>query len=59
LPYVMRAWGLGVVIRSLLPWAGLTRFVAECALWLCVVGVIASPLASARLRDELLAKIPK
>ena len=26
---------------------------------LCVVGVIASPLASARLRDELLAKIPK
>jgi hypothetical protein len=52
-------WGLGAAIRSLLPWAGLTRFVAECALWLCVVGVIASPLLSARLRDELVAKIPK
>ena len=52
-------WGLGTAIRSLLPWAGLTRFVAECALWLCVVAVIASPLASARLRDELVAKIPK
>ena len=52
-------WGLGAAIRSLLPWAGVTRFVAECALWLCVVGVIASPLASARLRDELVAKIPK
>jgi O-antigen/teichoic acid export membrane protein len=52
-------WGLGTAIRSLLPWAGLTRFVAECALWLCAVGVIASPLVSARLRDELVAKIPK
>ena len=52
-------WGLGAVIRSLLPWAGLTRFVAECVLWLCLVGVIASPLASARLRDVLAAKIPK
>ncbi len=52
-------WGLGAAIRSLLPWAGVTRFVAECALWLCVVGVIASPLLSARLRDELVAKIPK
>ena len=52
-------WGLGAAIRSLLPWTGLTRFVAECALWLCVVGVIASPLVSARLRDELVAKIPK
>jgi O-antigen/teichoic acid export membrane protein len=52
-------WGLGMTIRSLIPWAGLTRFVAECALWLCVVGLVASPLVSARLRDELVGKIPK
>jgi O-antigen/teichoic acid export membrane protein len=52
-------WGLGTAIRSLVPWAGLTRFVAECALWLCVVGFAASPLASSRLRSALVAKIPK
>jgi O-antigen/teichoic acid export membrane protein len=52
-------WGLGAAIRSLLPWSGLTRFVAECALWLCVVGLIASPLLSGRLRRELVARIPK
>jgi O-antigen/teichoic acid export membrane protein len=52
-------WGLGAAIRSLLPWSGLTRFVAECALWLCVGGLIASPLLSARLRSALVAKIPK
>jgi O-antigen/teichoic acid export membrane protein len=52
-------WGLGTAIRSLMPWAGLMRFVAECALWLCVVGLIASPLLSTRLRRELVSKIPK
>jgi O-antigen/teichoic acid export membrane protein len=52
-------WGLGTAIRSLMPWTGLTRFVAECALWLCVVGLVASPLLNARLRRELVAKIPK
>ena len=55
-------WGLGTAIRSLLAWAGfwagLMRFVAECALWLCVVGLVASPLLSARLRRELVAGIP-
>ena len=51
-------WGLGTAIRSLLPWTGLTRFVAECALWLCVVGLVASPLLSARLRNGLIARIP-
>jgi O-antigen/teichoic acid export membrane protein len=51
-------WGLGTAIRSLLPWTGLLRFVAECALWLCIAGLVASPLVSARLRREWIAKIP-
>jgi len=51
-------WGLGTAIRALLPWTGLLRFVAECVLWLGIAGLVASPLASARLRGELIAKIP-
>jgi O-antigen/teichoic acid export membrane protein len=51
-------WGLGTGIRSLTPWTGLLHFIAECALWLCAVGLIASPLTSARLRSGLVAGIP-
>ena len=52
-------WGLGTAIRSGIPWVGAARFVAECALWLCVVGLVASPLASARFRGRMVAGIPK
>jgi O-antigen/teichoic acid export membrane protein len=52
-------WGLGAAIRSLLPWAGSRQFAAECTLWLAVVAIIASPLASASLRGRLISKIPK
>src|SRR3954452_2500954 len=37
-------WGLGIAIRSLVPWSGLTGFAVECALWLVVAGIVASPL---------------
>lgn len=52
-------WGLGIVIRSFAPGAGLTRFAFECTLWLIVVALLASPLASRTLRDRLSAAIPR
>jgi O-antigen/teichoic acid export membrane protein len=51
-------WGLGVAIQSVLPLEGLKRFIAECTIWLAVVAVAASPLANARLRNELAGLIP-
>ena len=54
----MLGWGLGVAIQSILPLAGLTRFIAECAIWLVVVAVAASPLANKRFRNELAGLIP-
>ena len=52
-------WGLGTVIRSAVPWTGLTRFVFECALWLAAVALIASPLASKHIRARLSDAIPQ
>jgi hypothetical protein len=52
-------WGLGTIIRSLTPWTGLTGFVFECALWVVVVALIASPLANSDLRNRLIAAIPR
>jgi len=52
-------WALGTIIRSWLPGTGLARFALECALWLIVVAVVASPLAKASFRDRFVAKIPK
>ena len=52
-------WGLGTAIRSFAPGAGLTRFAFECTLWLIVVTLLASPLASRALRDRLSAAIPR
>jgi len=52
-------WVIGAMIRSWVPGTGLVRFVLECALWLMVVAAIASPLASASLRDGLIARIPE
>ena len=55
----LAGWGLGVAIRSMLPWTGATRIVAECALWLLVVVMAASPLAIGRVRERLIASIPR
>jgi hypothetical protein len=52
-------WGLGTLIRSRVPWMGLTGFAVECALWLVVVALVASPLLSRDLRDRLIAAIPR
>jgi hypothetical protein len=52
-------WGLGTVIRSLVPWTGLTGFAVECTLWLAIVALMASPLLSRELRDRLIAAIPR
>jgi hypothetical protein len=52
-------WALGAIIGSRAPGTGLTRFACECALWLIVVAVIASPLANASLRERLDAMLPK
>jgi hypothetical protein len=51
-------WALGVAIRLALPLDGFARFIAECALWLFIVGLAASPLASERLRARLAGLIP-
>ena len=52
-------WALGALIRSWMPGTGLVRFVGECALWLLVVALVASPLASAQIRKRLIAEIPQ
>ena len=52
-------WGLGTLIRSWVPWTGLRGFVVECALWLVIVALVASPLVSRYLRDRLIAAIPR
>jgi O-antigen/teichoic acid export membrane protein len=52
-------WGLGIAIRLTVSGTGLVRFVVECALWLAAVALIASPLLNKRLRDRLIAAIPR
>lgn len=51
-------WALGAIIQSWAPGTGLIRFACECTLWLIVVAVVASPLASRRLREKLDANLP-
>jgi O-antigen/teichoic acid export membrane protein len=51
-------WALGINIRSWLPGTGLPRFAGECALWLIIVALAASPLAIASVRNRLIAAIP-
>jgi O-antigen/teichoic acid export membrane protein len=49
---------LGVVIRDLVPGTGVVHFVIECALWLMVAALVASPLAHRGLRERLIAALP-
>lgn len=55
----LAGWGLGSAIRSLVGGSGLWRFIIECALWLAVVGLAASPLVSKNLRRRLSDAIPR
>ena len=55
---VASGWLIGLAITALVPGSGLVHFVVECAIWLAVVGVLASPLLSTALRQRLRALIP-
>ena len=50
---------VGAAIRDLLPGSGVPHFLMECTLWLAAAALIASPLISKRLRDRLIAAIPR
>ncbi len=58
LAVVSGGWALGILVRSVAPGTGLARFIGECAFWLTVVVIIASPLANAGLRARLNASVP-
>jgi O-antigen/teichoic acid export membrane protein len=51
-------WGVGAAIRSILPFGGIERLLAECALWLAVMACFASPLANRKLQSRLSGLIP-
>jgi O-antigen/teichoic acid export membrane protein len=55
----LAGWALGAVIRSWLPGTGLERLIAECVLWLVVVILVASPIMRPRIRNLLIAAIPR
>jgi O-antigen/teichoic acid export membrane protein len=55
---MLSGWGLGLAIRDIVPGAGLLRFLAECAIWLVVVAIAASPLLMERMRARVLAAVP-
>jgi len=50
---------LGEAIGRLLPGGGLIHFVAECAVWLAAVAIVAAPLLHAQLRERLLAVLSR
>jgi O-antigen/teichoic acid export membrane protein len=52
-------WALGMVIRAVVPWTGVTGFVAECAIRLAIAAAAASPLVHRPFREWLIAAIPR
>jgi hypothetical protein len=52
-------WAIGIMVQSWLPGTGLIRFAGECALWLMIVALAASPMLSGSFRDRLVAAIPR
>ncbi len=55
---VAAGWALGTLIGSAVPGTGLAHFVAECALWLLVMGLAAVPFTNPRVQTRLGAIIP-
>lgn len=55
---LLPGWGVGVIVGSLVPGVGVGHFVAECAIWLAVMAVVATPLASRAVRERLAGSIP-
>jgi len=51
-------WALGVAIRSVAPFDGPAKLIAECALWVVFIVLAASPLANRKLRSRLAGLIP-
>jgi O-antigen/teichoic acid export membrane protein len=58
LAITLGGWGLGLAIRSIVPGAGLPRFLAECAIWLAIVCAAAGPLLMKRVRKLYFAALP-
>jgi O-antigen/teichoic acid export membrane protein len=56
---IFSGWALGTAIRLTMPGTGPVRFLAECSLWLVIVLLVASPLASKGIRSRLIAAIPR
>jgi hypothetical protein len=48
-----------MAIRAVLPWTGVMGFVAECAIWLVIAAIAASPLAHRPFREWLIGAIPR
>jgi O-antigen/teichoic acid export membrane protein len=55
---VLSGWGIGTVVTSRVAGSGLAHFLAECVIWLVVVGSMASPLLSKGLRERMRGFIP-
>lgn len=55
---VAPGWLIGLAVTILLPGSGLVHFVLECAIWIAVVGGLASPLLNTALRERLRALVP-
>lgn len=55
---VLSGWAIGIGVASLAPGTGFAHFIAECAIWSLLGGLVASPLLSKRLRDALIVRIP-
>jgi len=51
-------WGLGSVIRAVLPGNGLPKFVLECGLWSVIMALFSVPLWNPRFRNRVAAGIP-
>ena len=52
-------WALGTALRLTIPLQDPLRFFIECGLWLAIVALAASPLASEKLRNRLIVAIPR
>jgi O-antigen/teichoic acid export membrane protein len=50
---------LGEAIGSFLPGDGLIHFIAECAIWLAAIAIVATPLLRVQFRERLLAALSR
>lgn len=55
----LAGWALGTALRLTISLPDPLRFFVECGLWLAIVALAASPLANEKLRNRLIAAIPR